>query len=92
MKTVIEELDRQLIAAIMQNHGWEQERLLLCAYRNAGVCADDVTVLLEALRVEVAKSTTGEAEILEDRILDVLDYVSGWCSPSSRIWPDETQP
>ena len=29
----------------------------------------------------------GASEDYEDRILEVMDFASGWCQPSSRIWP-----
>jgi hypothetical protein len=41
--------------------------------------------ILEAFRVE------SPDEAVEDRILEVMDVVAGFCSPRLRVWePDET--
>ena len=89
MRQIILELDRALIASIMEDQGWELQRDLLHAYQDAGVGAHEVRDLLDELRAQVRNETAdaAQAEIIDDRILDVLDIVTGWCSPSSRVWP-----
>lgn len=47
-------------------------------YRDAGGKQEDAYLLLERLR-----SRNG---VQEDMVLDLMDCVGGWCSPSARIW------
>jgi hypothetical protein len=51
-------------------------------YRDNGIGRDEVREALESLRGDV------EDEETEDRILEVLDCVEGFCSPHMLIWKD----
>lgn len=48
----------------------------------AGVPRQEVLDQLEALRYELRETGT---EGQEDAVLDVMDFVSGWCSPHVRL-------
>ena len=54
----------------------------LRAYRQLGVTRPEVQATLEALR----DRTRDEA--VEDRILEVMDVVSGFCSRDQSVWDD----
>jgi hypothetical protein len=51
-------------------------------YRQQGVARHEVQSALEELR----EKAHGEAS--EDRILEVLDIVSGFCPPEMTVWHD----
>ena len=53
---------------------------LLRGYRSRGVSRDDVYAHLESLR------ETATDEATEDRILEVADFVAGFCSPHMAVW------
>lgn len=61
-------------ADFMQLHG------LLSQYKKKGLTADEVAHELEQLRNSVT------VESREDAILELLDIVRGFCSPSLKIW------
>lgn len=52
----------------------------LRALRDAGISAHEVSTMLEELRLRYRDSP------IEDRILEVLDIVTGFCS-GEPIWP-----
>jgi hypothetical protein len=49
--------------------------------RDAGISAEEVLCLLGELRLCCPASLT------EDRILEIMDYVTGFCSIDQIIWP-----
>lgn len=51
-------------------------------YRGLGISRDEVVDALEAMRGR----TTDEA--IEDRILEVLDIATGFCSREQDVWGD----
>jgi hypothetical protein len=51
--------------------------------RDAGISATAVSTMLEELRVNYKESST------EDRILEILDFVTGFCPREQTIWPDD---
>ena len=51
--------------------------------RDAGISAQRVATMLNKLRSAYRDSPT------EDRILEVLDYVTGFCSVEQTIWPEK---
>lgn len=51
-------------------------------YRDRGVKRDEVYTALESLRAKAPDEPT------EDRILEVMDIVSGWCPTESTVWAD----
>ena len=52
----------------------------LRVHRNLGLTQEDAYQALEALR-------SGATEDDEDRILEWMDVVAGFCQPSRRVWP-----
>ena len=54
----------------------------LRGYRRLGVTRHEVQVALEELRDQA------QDEAKEDRILEILDIVTGFCSPQNTVWED----
>ncbi len=59
-------------------------RTEIIAFKNGGGSQQEATRILSELRNDFM----GNAE-KEDRVLELVDFVSGWCSPSLRIWEEE---
>ena len=76
------ELRQELEAAILSDRSLEEIVALLRQYKAQGVTREEVYSLLEALR------GTAPDEAAEDRILEVADFVAGFCSPHMTIWDD----
>ena len=74
------ELQRELEGAIRSARPLEEIVALLRQYKAQGVNRDEVYAFLESLR----DGASDEAE--EDRILEIADFVAGFCSPHMRIW------
>jgi hypothetical protein len=74
--TIPEQLLRLLPAEIPLERVAQELR----AMKAQGVQQSEVKHALESLRA------TGERESEEDRILEILDLVSGFCAPRLRIW------
>ncbi|HEY5926194.1 MAG TPA: hypothetical protein VIV11_31130 [Kofleriaceae bacterium] len=52
------------------------------AHKDAGLSQSDAYATLEHV---LAAAPDDE---IDDRLRDVMDFVSGWCSPHARIWPE----
>ena len=52
---------------------------LLNEYRDAGGTQEDAHRLLVSIR-------NSKDEAFEDRVLEISDFVAGWCRPEKRIW------
>jgi hypothetical protein len=74
------DLQRELEAAIRSDRSLEEMVALLRQYKEKGVTQGEVYSLLEALREQA------HDEAVEDRILEVADFVAGFCSPHMKIW------
>ena len=68
-------------AALKYNATLDEILRILDEYKACGGTQDDAYSILEAIREEEKKDST-----LEDRILEVMDFVSGFCSKDKRIW------
>ena len=55
-------------------------RNILGKYKNRGIQAGEVNLLLEELRRNAGDEAT------EDRIAEVMDIVTEFCSPHMRVW------
>jgi hypothetical protein len=75
-------LSEDLEAAITTGHSLRQIVATLRVYRDAGVSRREVLDALETLRAHVQDEAT------EDRILEVMDTASGFCSVENTVWPD----
>jgi hypothetical protein len=69
--------------ALKSAEPFERLRVLAIAMRDEGRGQGNVLALFEAFR---SKHAEDPDETLLDAILDVMDHVSGWCSPHNRIF------
>jgi hypothetical protein len=76
------ELQRRLEKAILSGAPLEDIVSLLRGYKSQGVAQDEVYSFLESLRGRAPNEAT------DDRILEVADFVAGFCSPHMRIWEE----
>ncbi len=74
------ELKNELEAAIRSKMSLLEIVGLLRRYKADGVTRDDVYSFLEELRSRTSDEPT------EDRILEVADFVAGFCSPHMKVW------
>ncbi len=74
------DLRQELSAAIQSETSLEEIVALLRRYKAQGVAKDDVYSFLDSLRWATTDETT------EDRILEVADFVAGFCSPHMKVW------
>lgn len=72
-------LDRELRDALEESANLDMLRAILVKYREKGFSPDSVNELLGTLR-------SGVTEDIEDRILELMDIVSGFCAPIMRVW------
>lgn len=72
-------LDRELRDALERNCDVNLLRAILVKYREKNFSSESVYRLLDALRI-------GATEDIEDRVLELMDIVSGFCSPDMRVW------
>jgi hypothetical protein len=70
----------ELATAIQSDISLEEIVRLLREYKSHGVTREEVYSLLESLR------DTATNEQMEDRILEVADFVAGFCSAHMKIW------
>ena len=80
MRRIIAILDNDLESALSNDVGLIVIRNILEKYKNTGIQAGEVNLLLEELRRNAGDEAT------EDRIAEVMDIVSGFCSPHMRVW------
>jgi hypothetical protein len=76
------ESKEELEATIRSDSPLEDIVALLRCYKAQGVTRDEVYSFLDSLRA------TGPDEATDDRILEVADLVSGFCSPHMKVWND----
>ncbi len=72
-------LDRELRDALEASADFGVLRDILVKYREKGFSSESVYGLLESMR-------DGAASDIEERILELMDIVSGFCSPNMRVW------
>lgn len=75
---LIEELQKQLVGEKWSMQGVYQ---LLKDYKASGGQKDTVQELVERLATSFSDNET-----LQDRAYDVLDIITGWCSPALCVW------
>jgi hypothetical protein len=66
--------------AIQDNRSLEDIVSLLRRYKAKGITQSDAYAALENMREKAAD------EASEDRILEVADFVAGFCSPHMKVW------
>lgn len=76
------EIENQLEQAVASDQplGTILDRLRL--YRDRGASRHDVQVILEEIRRQAPPGA------IDDRILEVLDFVTGFCPADQSIWND----
>jgi anthranilate phosphoribosyltransferase len=72
-------LDSELRSALEGDCDFNLLRAILMKYREKGFSSESVYEFLGTMRSGVAEST-------DDRILELMDIVSGFCSPGMRVW------
>lgn len=77
-----DELQRRLETAIFSKTPLEDVVSLLRGYKEQGVSQDEVSSFLESLRGRAPD------EAADDRILEVVDFVAGFCSSHMKIWDE----
>ena len=80
MKTIVDFLDQELRTALNKDSDLFFIREILKKYKEHGIPSSEVNLLLEDIRSEITDET------IEDKVLEVMDIVSGFCSPHMKIW------
>lgn len=76
------DLYEQTRAALSSDAELDELRELLVAYRSAGGSqADACEILARLLRIVPLDDPR------EDRLLEMMDFASGWCQPRYAVWP-----
>ena len=82
---MLSEYDKKLLSEIIKNQ--ETSLLEIKEYlinlQNENVSQDELYSFLEELRSDA------KTEIEEDRILEIMDLVRGWCSLDVQIYPQK---
>jgi len=78
--------DREFIKIVQEyieegNNIIAEERELLLKFKNSGGKQDVAKKLLDELALSLSNN-----EILQDRVYDILDIVTDWCSDEIRVW------
>jgi len=74
------ELSKQLEDAVKSDLALDEVVALLRRYKEKGVTQAEVYSFLERLHNAATNETT------DDRILEIADFVAGFCSPHMKIW------
>ncbi|MBY0526422.1 MAG: hypothetical protein K2R98_23715 [Gemmataceae bacterium] len=74
------DLQRSLEVAFRTGQPLEEIVAMLRHFKAQGVTQGEAYALLEEMR------RTAATEAAEDRILEVADFVAGFCSPHMNIW------
>jgi hypothetical protein len=77
------DMRQNLEAAIKSNISLDEIVALLRRYKDQGLKQNEAYTFLEELRRAAPNEQT------DDRILEVADFVAGFCSPQWRIWDTE---
>ncbi|KUZ63925.1 hypothetical protein WI38_32620 [Burkholderia ubonensis] len=72
-------LDRELRDVLEKSANLDVLRTILVKYREKGFDSESANELLAAMRNDMD-------EDIEERILELMDIVSGFCAPSMRVW------
>lgn len=79
MRSVSERFSWSIRAALARDAALADFMPLLREYRGLGLAQEEALQVLESLRGNSGSAT-------EDRILEVMDVVAGWCAPHNRVW------
>ncbi|WP_157755202.1 hypothetical protein [Variovorax boronicumulans] len=73
-------IQQELASQISAGADFIQLHGLLSQYKRRGLTAEEIAHVLEQLRSSVV------SESGEDRVLEVLDVVRGFCTPHLKLW------
>jgi len=76
-------MQAELAAAIKSDKTLHDIVALLRRYKQQGVTQDDVYTFLRELRHATPDDT------MDDRILEVADFVAGFCASHMKVWDGE---
>ena len=76
-------LKHELDAAIKSDKPLDEIVVMLRQYKGLGVTQGEVYSFLEALR------QTTRDDAMDDRILEIADFVVGFCAPHMKVWEGE---
>jgi hypothetical protein len=79
------ELERELETIIKSNMPLDGVVTLLRQYKERGVTQGEVYSFLEALHRAAPDEAT------DDRILEVADFVAGFCASHMKVWDGDTK-
>jgi hypothetical protein len=71
-------LTEAIDAALQRSAPLDEFVAILRHFRDGGTTADSAYAALESLRASAGAT--------EDRILEIMDIVSGFCAPHLRVW------
>lgn len=74
------ELRQDLEAALQADESLDYIVALLRRHKAAGATQAETYALLESMREQARDETT------EDRIVEIADFVAGFCSPHMKVW------
>lgn len=77
---MLAELQNQIVSGKPLSDLWEQLRRL----RDANTSASQVVKFLQDILSQ------NDDSAIEDRVMEVLDYVTGFCNVKYQIWNDES--
>ena len=82
---MLSDYDKKLLSGIIKNQETSllEIKKYLVDLQNKNVSQDELYSFLEELRSDA------ETEIEEDRILEIMDLVCGWCSWDLHIYPQK---
>ena len=82
---MLSDYDKKLLSGIMKNQDTSLLEIkgYLINLQNENVSQDELYSFLEELRSDA------KTEIEEDRILEIMDLVCGWCSLDVQIYPQK---
>jgi len=73
-------LESEIKIALKQQASIQMLREIVCQHKQNGGTHHTVYVTLEKIRTEQKE------EPVEDRILELMDFVAGFCAHDQRIW------
>ncbi len=81
MELNFDSLKRELELALTHTEYVSKSIVIIEHYKGIGLTKNQATDCLNQLRTKFKSE-----EAIEDRILEVLDFVTGFCSPQNAVW------
>lgn len=75
-------LEDEIKGALQKQASLPMLREIVCQYKQSGGTQQAAYVILEKIRHEQTE------ESKEDRILELMDFVAGFCAQNQRIWAE----